>query len=223
MSKHARIITFATALVLAAPLVAWSTPACCETADVHIDDQSAAQSLIQTVTREIQEEMRTRAIAPNDTARIMEIVNRNILPYTDLRRTTRLAMGPSWKKTTPEQQDAITKQFEQLLIHTYSGALGLVTPNLEFRYPPSHGPADATDTVVKTVAVYNGEPVEINYRLYRSPTGWRVYDLNVMGVWLVQIYRHQFNEIIQQKGVDGLIQALAEQNKRLAVSPRSWQ
>lgn len=222
MTKRTRIAAVAMALVLAVPLMALPTPARCDTARAEIDDQSSAQKLIRSVTREIQEEIRARAIEPGDTARIREIVNRDILPYTDLRRTTRLAMGPFWQKATPEQQDALAKQFEQLLIHTYSGALGLVTPNQEFRYPPLRETADQTDIVVKTLAMYNGEPVAIDYRLYRSPAGWRVYDLNVMGVWLVQIYRHQFREEIQQKGVDGLIRTLAERNATLSAAPPPW-
>ncbi|MBN3769526.1 phospholipid-binding protein MlaC [Burkholderia sp. Se-20378] len=195
-------------------------PAICSASDsgnhVRIEDQTDPSVLIQTATEEVQDELRKRAIDPADTSRIMDIANRDILPYTDIRRTTRLATGRHWREATPAQQDELTAQFQRLLIHTYSGALGLLTPDQKFQYPGTHGDANRADTVVRTVAIYNGQPVEIDYRLYRTANGWRVYDLNLLGVWLVQIYRQQFSDEIGKHGIDGLIALLAARNADMA-------
>jgi phospholipid transport system substrate-binding protein len=179
-------------------------------------DQSEPQVLIKTATQQILDEVRTRAIDPDDIPRIMDIVNRDILPYTDFRRTTSLAMGRHWRTATPPQQQQLVEQFKLLLIHTYSGAIGQLRPDQQIEYPPIHVAPTDTDVVVRTVAIMSGHPAEIDYRLYSTPQGWRLYDLNVLGVWLIQTYRQQFSDKIQQSGVDGLIQFLAERNQQLA-------
>jgi phospholipid transport system substrate-binding protein len=179
-------------------------------------DQSEPQLLIKTATQQILDEVRTRAIAPDDIPRIIDIVNRDILPYTDFHRTTSLAMGRYWRTATPAQQQQLVEQFKMLLIHTYSGAIGQLRPDQRIDYPPIHIAPTDTDVVVRTVATRNGEPAEIDYRLYSTPQGWRLYDLNVLGVWLIQTYRQQFSDKIKESGVDGLIQFLAERNQQLA-------
>jgi phospholipid transport system substrate-binding protein len=161
-------------------------------------DQSEPQRLIKTATQQILDEVRTRAIEPDDIPRIMDIVNR------------------AWRTATPAQQQQLVEQFEMLLIHTYSGAIGQLRPDQQIDYPPTHIAPNDTDVVVRTIAIRNGEPAEIDYRLYSTPQGWRLYDLNVLGVWLIQTYRQQFSDKIQQSGVDGLIQFLAERNQQLA-------
>jgi phospholipid transport system substrate-binding protein len=179
-------------------------------------NQSDPQLLIKTATQQILHEVRTRAIQPDDIPRIMDIVNRDIIPYTDFRRTTSLAMGRYWRTATPAQQEQIVEQFKLLLIHTYSGAIGQLRPDQQIDYPPIHVAPTDTDVVVRTIASRNGEPAEIDYRLYSTPQGWRLYDLNVLGVWLIQTYRQQFSDKVQQSGVDGLIQFLAGRNQELA-------
>ena len=179
-------------------------------------DQSEPQLLIRTATQQILDEVRTSAIAPDDIPRIIDIVNRDIIPYTDLHRTTSLAMGRYWRTATPAQQQQLVEQFKMLLIHTYSGAIGQLRPDQRIDYPPIHIAPTDTDVVVRTIATRNGEPAEIDYRLYSTPQGWRLYDLNVLGVWLIQTYRQQFSDKIKESGVDGLIQFLAERNQQLA-------
>jgi phospholipid transport system substrate-binding protein len=179
-------------------------------------DQSNPQLLIKTATQQVLGEVRTRAIEPDDIPRIMDIVNRYILPYTDFRRTTSLAMGRYWRTATPAQRQQLVEQFKRLLIYTYSGAIGQLRPDLQIDYPPIHIAPTDTDVVVRTIATRNGEPAEIDYRMYSTPQGWRLYDLSVLGVWLIQTYRQQFSDKIQQSGVDGLIQFLTERNLQLA-------
>ncbi|CAB3749411.1 MlaC/ttg2D family ABC transporter substrate-binding protein [Paraburkholderia humisilvae] len=189
---------------------------CSSSAFAQIDDQSDPQTLIKTVTQQVLDEVRTQAIDPNDIPRIMAIVDRDILPYIDFRYTTRLAVGLYWRTATPEQQQQLVHQFQMLLIHLYAGALAQLRPDQKIEYPPMRVAPNDTDTVVRTIAETNSQPFEIDYRLHKTPQGWRVYDLNVVGAWLVQTYRQQFGEKIQQSGIDGLIQFLTERNEQLA-------
>jgi phospholipid transport system substrate-binding protein len=178
-------------------------------------DQSDPQALIKTATQQVLDEVRTQSIAPDDIPRIRSIVNRDILPYVDFHRTTQLAMGRHWRTATPAQQQQIMDQFQQLLIHLYAGALAQLKPDQQIAYQPMRNAPGDTDAVVRTLAQTSGQPVEIDYRLYKTPQGWRLYDLNVLGAWLIQTYRAQFNEKIQEGGVDGLIQFLTDRNKEL--------
>jgi phospholipid transport system substrate-binding protein len=102
-----------------------------------------------------------------------------------------------------------------LLIYAYSGAIGQLRPDPRIDSPSTHIDPIYTDVVVRTVAIRNSEPAEIDYQLYSTPQGWR-YDLNVLGVWLIQTCRQQFSDKIQESGVDGLVQFLAERNQQLA-------
>ncbi|MGA7778065.1 MAG: ABC transporter substrate-binding protein [Paraburkholderia sp.] len=197
-------------LTFCASLFSFSDVACAQV------DQSQPQLLIKTATQQILDEVRTKAIAPDDFARIMDIVNRDIVPYTDFRRTTSLAMGHYWRTATPEQQQKLVDQFKMLLIYTYSGAIAQLNPDQRIEYPPIHIAPTDTDVAVRTISTRNGEPAEIDYRLYSTPQGWRLYDLNVLGVWLIQTYRQQFSDKIQESGVDGLIKFLNDRNQQLA-------
>ncbi|HVE06944.1 MAG TPA: ABC transporter substrate-binding protein [Paraburkholderia sp.] len=182
----------------------------------QIDDQSDPQALIRTATQQVLDEVRTRAIDPNDIPRIMDIVNRDILPYVDFHYTTQLAVGRYWRSATPEQRERLAREFQTLLIHLYSGALAQLRPDQKIEYPPMRVSPGDTDVVVRTIAVTDTQPVEIDYRLRKTAQGWRLYDLNVVGAWLVQTYRQQFGEKIAQSGIDGLIQFLTERNQQLA-------
>jgi len=138
----------------------------------------------------------------------------------DLTRTTQLAMGRSWRTATPQQQEQVIEQFKMLLIRTYAGALAQVK-NQEIQYKPFRANPDDTDVVVRSTVMNNGSPLELDYRLYKTAQGWRVYDINVLGAWLIQAYQQQFAEQINQHGVDGLIQFLTQRNQQLAAGKQS--
>jgi phospholipid transport system substrate-binding protein len=179
-------------------------------------DSSDPQVLVKSVTQQVLDEVHKQAIDPSDIPRIMDIVNRDILPYIDFEHTTQLALARYWRTATPAQQQQLTQQFKMLLIHLYSGALAQLKPDQKIDYPPMRVAPSDTDAVVRTIASTNAQPVEIDYRLRKTPQGWRVYDLNVMGAWLVQTYRQQFGETIQQSGIDGLLRFLTDRNQQLA-------
>jgi len=184
-------------------------------------DQSNPQALIKSATQQVLDEVRQQAIKQGDTNRIITIVNKDILPYADFRRTTQLAMGRHWRTASQAQQQQVMDQFKMLLIRTYSGALAQLKPDQQIQYLPFRAGPEDTHVVVRTVAMNNGQPVQIDYRLYKTAQGWRVYDLNVLGAWLIQTYQQQFNEKIQQSGVEGLIQFLAQRNQELAAGKQA--
>jgi phospholipid transport system substrate-binding protein len=184
-------------------------------------DTSDPDAMIKSITQQVMDDIRgDKSIQSGDINKITQLVNEKILPYTDFRRTTQLAMGRNWRTATPEQQAQVTDQFKTLLIRTYSGALAQVR-NQQIQYKPFRANPDDTDVVVRSTVMNNGEPIELDYRLYKTPQGWRVYDINVLGAWLIQAYQQQFQEKIQQGGVDGLIQFLTQRNQQLAAGKTS--
>jgi phospholipid transport system substrate-binding protein len=184
-------------------------------------DTSNPDALIKAVTQQVIDQIRgDKSIQSGDINRITQLVNEKILPYTDFRRTTQLAMGRNWRAATPDQQTQVIEQFKTLLIRTYSGALAQVR-NQQIEYKPFRASPDDTDVVVRSTVLNNGQPIELDYRLYKTPQGWRVYDINVLGAWLIQAYQQQFQEKIQQGGVDGLIQFLTQRNQQLAAGKTS--
>ncbi|OZI16045.1 ABC transporter [Bordetella genomosp. 7] len=150
-----------------------------------------------------------------DLARVNAAVDKYILPYVNFRKTTQLAAGRYWRQATPEQQNALADAFRGTLIRTYSGALTNVTNATNIKLLPFRGDPNADDVVVRSLITQaNGQPVGVDYRLEKDPkAGWRIYDLNVEGIWLIQNYRNQFAQQINQSGIDGLITALNQRNQ----------
>jgi phospholipid transport system substrate-binding protein len=151
--------------------------------------------------------------------KIMDLVNSKILPHVDTEKMTQQAAGRFWRQATPEQQKALTKEFTTLLVYTYSGALSTIK-NETVEFKPMRAEAGATDVEVRSqVNVARGEPITLNYRLANGPQGWKIYDINVLGAWLVETYKGTFASEISKGGVDGLIKKLAERNQQLASKP----
>jgi phospholipid transport system substrate-binding protein len=149
----------------------------------------------------------------------MDLVETKILPYVDFQRMTSLAAGRYWREASPEQQKQLATEFRSLLIFTYSGALSQVkNETIEFK-PLRADPSDTEVEVRSQVNVARGEPIPLNYRVAKSPTGWKIYDINVLGAWLVETYKGTFASEISKGGIDGLIKTLSEKNKKLASRP----
>nr|MBF0684612.1 ABC transporter substrate-binding protein [Pseudomonas sp.] len=146
--------------------------------------------------------------------RINEVVDQYLLPYVNFEKTTRLAAGRYWRDATPQQREALSQAFRGTLIRTYSGAFSKVTQDTQMTMLPFRGDANADDVVVRSQVIHGGgQPASVDYRLERTPEGWRVYDLSVEGIWLIQNYRNQFATQIQQGGIDSLISALEQRNQ----------
>lgn len=150
-----------------------------------------------------------------DMGKITQVVETHFLPATDFRRTTRIAVGKAWTTATPEQQKQLYAQFQTLLVRTYAESLSQLRDQaVTFRFVPSNTPAGAKDTVVQSHVLSNGGDDAIDYRLERTATGWKIYDINMMGAWLIQVYQTQFADQIAKGGIDGLVKFLVDHNAR---------
>ena len=156
-----------------------------------------------------------KAIQAGDVSRVIALVDTKIMPNVNFQRMTASAVGPAWRQATPEQQKRLQEEFKILLVRTYSGALAQVDDQTISIKPLRSAPAD-TEVVVRSEIRGRGDPIQLEYRLEKTPgqgAGCKIFNLNVLGVWLVETYRSQFAQEINAKGIDGLITALAERNK----------
>ena len=180
------------------------------------DQATAPDALIKSVVTDVMASVKADPeIQKGNIPKIVDLVEKKIVPYTDMRRTTEMAMGPNWKKATPEQQAQLTAEFKNLLIRTYSGALSQLRDQT-VQFKAFRAAPDDKEVVVKTVVLGRGDPVPLDYRLEKTANGWKVYDMNIMGVWLVEAYRNQFSNQISQNGIEGLVKFLQDRNKQLA-------
>jgi phospholipid transport system substrate-binding protein len=156
-----------------------------------------------------------KSIQGGDINKIMALVDSKIMPNVNFQRMTAAAVGPAWRQATPEQQKRLQEEFKTLLVRTYSGALSQVDDQVISIKPMRASPEDK-EVVVRTEIRGRGDPIQLDYRLEKTPgqgAGWKIYNLNVLGVWLVETYRSQFAQEINAKGVDGLIASLVERNR----------
>jgi phospholipid transport system substrate-binding protein len=160
-----------------------------------------------------------KAAQSGDVDHIMSVVDSKIMPNVNFTRMTASATGPAWRQATPEQREKLQQEFKTLLVRTYAGALKQVgDQTIELR-PMRAAPSD-TEVIVRTLVKGRGDPVQLDYRLEKTPgqgSGWKIYDLNVLGVWLVDNYRPQFAQQINAGGIDKLLQTLDERNKSNAA------
>jgi phospholipid transport system substrate-binding protein len=183
---------------------------------VAAQSQDTADGLVKFVVEDVMTTIKNdKAIQAGDLRKINSLVDQKILPYSNFQKTTQLAMGRNWPKATPQQQAIIIQEFKTLLIRIYAGALSQVKDQ-KIQYKPFRGAADDTDVVIRTVVLGRGEPVQLDYRVEKTANGWKVYDINILGAWLVESYRNQFNDQISKGGVDGLIAFLQQRNNSLA-------
>lgn len=158
-----------------------------------------------------------KAIQSGDFRKINALVDEKILPYSDFQKTTRMSMGRNWSKASPAQQDQITQEFKILLIRIYGGALAQIKDQ-KMQYKPFRSSPDDTDVIVRTAILGKGDPIQLDYRLEKGANGWKVYDINILGAWLVESYRNQFNDQISKGGIDGLIKFLQDRNIALSTN-----
>lgn len=156
-----------------------------------------------------------KSIQAGEVDKIIALVDSKIMPNVNFQRMTASAVGPAWRQATPEQKQKLQDEFKVLLVRTYSGALAQVSDQ-EITVRPLRAGADDKEVVVRSEVRGRGDPVQLEYRMEKTPgqgAGWKIYNLNVMGIWLVETYRSQFSQEINAKGIDGLIAALAQRNK----------
>ncbi len=176
-------------------------------------DAQAPDELIKQVTNDVLDAVKAdKSIKAGDVNKVIALVDAKVMPHVDFRRMTASAVGRYWRQATPEQQKRLEEEFKVLLVRTYSGALAQVGDQT-VQIKPMRGGVSGDEVVVRTVIRGQGEPVQLDYRLEKATDGWKIYDVNVLGVWLVENYRNSFAQEVSAGGIDGLISKLAERNK----------
>jgi phospholipid transport system substrate-binding protein len=179
--------------------------------------QTAPDVWIKQISGEVIEAVKAdKAIQAGDTKRILALVDAKILPGVDFLRMTSSSVGRYWRQATPEQQKRLQEEFKTLLVRTYAGALTQVRDQTVELKPLRSKPED-TEVLVRSEIKGKGEPIQLDYRVEKNGDGWKIYDVNVLGVWLVESYRASFAQEISASGIDGLITKLAEKNKAAAA------
>jgi phospholipid transport system substrate-binding protein len=178
--------------------------------------EDAPDQFVKNFTTELLDMVKSDpALKSGDPQRLGQLVDQKIMPHLNFQRMTSSAVGPAWRQATPEQRSRLQQEFKALLVRTYSGAVSQVKQQAVF-VKPMRGEAAANEVLVRTEVRGGAEPVDIDYRLEKSaeaPSGWRIYNMNVAGIWLVDTYRTQFAQEINAKGIDGLIASLSERNQ----------
>jgi phospholipid transport system substrate-binding protein len=181
-------------------------------------DPGAPDVLVRNVTLEVVDLItKDREIKSGNKSKLVEVIESKVLPHFNFTAMTGLAMGQSWNKSTPEQKKRLTEEFRTLLVRTYASALAAFSEQrLEFR-PLRARPTD-TDVIVNVRVIQPGsQPIAVDYAMEKTAAGWKVYDVMVGGVSLVANYRTEFNNMVRESGIDGLIKNLQAKNR--TVSP----
>lgn len=182
--------------------------------------EEAPDALVKRVSADVLETIKKDASLRNgDASKINALVNEKVMPYVDFRRMTSAAVGPAWRQATPEQRQKLQDEFKALLIRTYAGALSQVGDQT-ITVRPVRMAAGDTDVLVRTQVNGRGDPVQLDFRLEKQATGWKLYNFNVLGVWLVETYRNQFAQEINANGIDGLIKTLASRSSIPATATK---
>jgi phospholipid transport system substrate-binding protein len=204
MSVIKKLLAAWLTLLAVSSLALWALPALAST---------APDALVRDISNDIIDSVKADpAIQAGDIGRIQALVDTKVMPYVNFQRMTASAVGRHWRGATPEQQARLQVEFKMLLLRTYSGALTQVKDQTVQLRPFRGNPADA-EVVVRTEVKGKGEPIQLDYRLEKAGDSWKIYDVNVLGVWLVEQYRSSFAAEINAGGIDGLIAKLAERNK----------
>jgi len=190
-------------------------------AAVQAQAAKTPDALIKEVSTDVLDTVKAdNSIRAGDVQKVIALVDAKVMPYVDFQRMTASAVGRYWRQATPEQQKRLQDEFKILLVRTYSGALAQVKDQTVSLKPMRSSPED-NEVVVRSEVRGKGDPIQLDYRLEKTPAGWKIYDVNVLGVWLVENYRNSFAQEIGANGIDGLIAKLAERNKAAAGPTKS--
>lgn len=183
--------------------------------------EDAPDVLVQRVTEEVLEIIRhDKDIQNGSTNKVIDLVDKKVLPHFNFQHMTALALGKEWRKATPQQQQQLTAEFKTLLVRTYSNALTSYKNQKVVYKQFKMAPAD-TDVLVRTEVHQPGnKPVQLDYSLEKLDSGWKVYDVVVAGISLVTNYRDQFGQEVRNGGIDGLVASIAAKNKSLEANQK---
>ncbi len=199
-------------LVMAAGLTGWAGSASAQTAPDRFIEQLSSDVLAKIRA--------DTSVQSGDLQQVSRFVDAAIMPHVNFERMTALSVGRAWRQATADQQKALIAEFRTLLLRTYSGALSQVGDK-QIKVRPFRGDASADEVIVRSEVVGGrGDPVQIDYRMEKAGSTWKIYDVNVLGIWIVQTYREQFAQEISARGIDGLIRSLSDKNRQFSASTR---
>lgn len=183
----------------------------------HAADANAPDQLIRQLSLETIEAVKAdKDIQAGNISKIIALVDTKVMPHVNFQRMTASAVGRFWRQATPDQQAKLQAEFKTLLVRTYAGALTQVKDQT-IGLKPLRAAEGATDVVVRTEIRGKGDPIQLDYRLEKAGAEWKIYDVNVLGIWLADQYRNSFAQEIGANGIDGLIKSLADKNAKAAA------
>jgi phospholipid transport system substrate-binding protein len=178
----------------------------------------APDVLVKEISTDVLDSVKAdKSIKQGDVQKVVALVDAKVMPYVDFQRMTASAVGRYWRQATPDQQQRLQEEFKILLVRTYAGALAQVQDQTVELKPMRAAPNDK-EVIVRTEIRGRGDPVQLDYRMEQTAAGWKIYDVNVVGVWLVENYRNSFSTEIGASGIDGLIAKLADRNKSASAA-----
>ena len=180
--------------------------------------QEAPDALVKRISNDVLDTAKAdKDIQGGNLKRITQLVEEKIIPSVDFERMTALAVGRHWREATDAQKQQLQTEFRKLLISTYAGALSQVRDQ-KIEFSPLRAAPTDTDVEVRSQVIQpRGEPIQISYRMEKLPAGWKIYDVNVLGAWLIEAYKGTFSSEIDKGGIDGLITTLTAKNQQLAA------
>ena len=185
----------------------------------HAQTPLAPDALVRQISTEVIDTVKAdKDIQAGNLGKIIALVDAKVMPHVNFQRMTAIAVGRAWRSATPEQQKRLLDEFKTLLVRTYAGALTQVKDQT-VQLKPLRAGADDLEVVVRTEVKGKGDPIQLDYRLEKTPAGWKIYDVNVLGVWLADTsFKSQFAPIVANSGLDGLIGNLVELNRKAAAA-----
>ncbi len=207
--------------MLATRMTRWIAAAALSLVAIGAQAQAAKapDALIKEVSSDVLDSVKAdKTIQSGDVRKVTALVDQKVLPYVDFPRMTASAVGRYWRQATPDQQKRLEDEFKLLLVRTYSGALASVSADQTVELKPMRSAPTDAEVIVRTEIRGKGDPIQLDYRLEKAGSSWKIYDVNVLGVWLVENYRNTFQQEVSKGGIDGLIKALTDKNRSLANS-----
>ena len=171
------------------------------------------EELVRKVTQDVLDAIRSdRQLAAGDRQKALKLAEEKVLPHIDFEEATRLAVGRAWARAAPEQRNKLVEEFRRMLVRTYSSAISAYEGQTMQVLPVRMKPGDTEVTVHNRYIRAGGKPLPVDYAMHKTAEGWRIYDITVEGVSLVLTYRSEFDALVKQSGIDGLIKRLEEKN-----------
>ena len=171
------------------------------------------EELVRKVTQDVLDAIRSdRQLAAGDRQKALKLAEEKVLPLIDFEEATRLAVGRAWAQAAPEQRNRLVEEFRRMLVRTYSNAISAYEGQTMKVLPVRMKPGDTEATVHNQYIRAGGTPLPVDYQMHKTDQGWKIYDITVEGVSLVLTYRSEFDAVVKQSGIDGLIKRLEEKN-----------